>query len=128
MDISGYRRHLLIVENHLDAAESLRMLTNLWGFHPKVARHGEEALSLAINWRPDVVLLDLRLPGQDGFEVTRRLRQVVRPEPAFIAWTSYFSPALLDRTAQEGFVAHLLKAADPEELKQLLDRLTAAPT
>ena len=73
------RRRILVVDDNVDAAESLaRLLTRLYGHEVRVAHDGPEALAAAEEFRPEVVLLDIGLPGMDGYEVARRLRE--RPE------------------------------------------------
>ena len=73
------RRRILVVDDNVDAAVSLaRLLARLYGQEVRVAHDGPEALAVAGEFRPEVVLLDIGLPGMDGYEVARRLRE--RPE------------------------------------------------
>ena len=69
---------MLVVEDNVDAADSLSLLLRLYGHEVPVARTGPTALEMASAFRPDVVLLDIGLPGMDGYQVARRLRE--RPE------------------------------------------------
>ncbi len=75
---TGRSLHVLVVEDNVDAADSLSLLLRLYGHEVQVARTGPTALEMASASRPDVVLLDIGLPGMDGYQVARRLRQ--KPE------------------------------------------------
>ncbi|MGH2668066.1 MAG: response regulator, partial [bacterium] len=68
------RRHVLVVEDHEDAREAVRCLLEVCGHQVEVASDGASALSTALTSRPDVVLMDIGIPGIDGFEVARQLR------------------------------------------------------
>lgn len=112
---------VLLVEDNPAAAEGLRDLLSLWGHEVSFAPDGEAALQAVDGTPPDVVLLDLGLPGIDGFEVARRLRR----RPGFesvllVAVTGYGQERDRQRTQEAGFDLHLLKPVAPEELKRLL--------
>jgi PAS domain S-box-containing protein len=112
---------VLVVDDDVDAADSLALLLRLSGYEARVAYSGATALQTAVEHRPEAVILDLGLPGMDGYELGRRLRQ--HPQMAavrLIALTGYGRPENLDRSRAEGFAAHLVK---PVELRQLLDFL-----
>lgn len=109
---------LLIVDDNRDAAESMAMLQELSGHSTRVALHGESALAMAADFKPDVVLLDIGLPGMDGFEVARRLRATPEGQGAFmIALTGYGSEQDRQQTKEAGFDRHLVKPADQKVLK-----------
>ena len=109
---------LLIVDDNRDAAESMAMLQELSGHSTRVAFHGESAIAIASEFKPDVVLLDIGLPGMDGFEVARRLRALPRGEDAFmIALTGYGSEQDRQLTKAAGFDRHLVKPADQKVLR-----------
>jgi signal transduction histidine kinase len=117
---------VLLVEDNPAAAEGLRDLLSLWGHEVFFAPDGEAALQVMDGTPPDVVLLDLGLPGMDGFEVARRLRR----RPGFegvllVAVTGYGQERDRRRTQEAGFDLHLLKPVAPEELKQLLQAVAA---
>ena len=76
--LAGRSLRVLVVEDNVDAADSLSMLLRLYGHDVQVARTGPTALEMASAFRPDVVLLDIGLPGMDGYQVARHLRE--RPE------------------------------------------------
>ena len=115
---------VLVVDDDVDAADSLALLLRMSGYEARVAYSGMTALQTALEHRPEAVILDLGLPGMDGYELGRRLRQ--HPQMAticLIALTGYGQPQDLDRSRAEGFMAHLVK---PVELPQLLDLLKPA--
>ena len=112
---------VLLVEDNAAAAEGLRDLLSLWGHEVSCAADGEAALQAVDGTPPHVVLLDLGLPGIDGFEVARRLR--LRPgfeNVLLVAVTGYGQERDRQRTREAGFDLHLLKPVAPEQLKQLL--------
>ena len=81
---------VLIVEDHADAADSLALLLHVWGYNARVARSGFEALGLARDYRPDVALIDLMLPGMDGYEVARAMaKQTELRETLLVALTGF---------------------------------------
>ena len=114
---------VMVVDDLEDAAETLALLVQMHGHRATVARTGEEALELAAKAPPDVVLLDLALPGLDGWEVARRLRgRSAGKRPLLIAVTGRGEEADRHRSAEAGIGLHLLKPVDPEELMGVLAR------
>ena len=112
---------VLVVDDDVDAADSLALLLRTSGYEARVAYSGTTALQTAVEQCPEVVILDLSLPEMDGYELGRRLRQ--HPQLAavrLIALTGHGQEKNFDRSRVEGFEAHLVK---PVELQQLLDRL-----
>jgi CheY-like chemotaxis protein len=75
MDRTPHPLTVMVVDDLADAAESLALLVQMNGYRVTVARTGEEALALAAQVPPDVAILDLRMPGLDGWEVARKLRE-----------------------------------------------------
>jgi PAS domain S-box-containing protein len=118
---------LLVVEDHLDAGTALTDLLRLWGHQVEHAVDGPAALAAVDCWQPDAVLLDLGLPGCDGYEVARRLgeRGAQRP-PLVVAVSGYGQPQDRDRARQAGIHRHLTKPVDLEALRSLLDGLPSA--
>ena len=120
----GARLRVLVVDDHAPAAQSLAMLLNLWGFDVCVCRNGVEALAAALPFRPDAVLLDIMLPGMDGYELARRLREHDELQPlTLIAVTGLGDNAHVRRAHEAGFVRHLLKPLIHDELQEILDAL-----
>jgi CheY-like chemotaxis protein len=121
---------VLIVDDCRDAADSLGLLLKRWGFQTAVAYDGPSALAVALARPPAVVLLDIDMPGMDGYEVARRLRGQPRmAEALLIALTGYGEEEDVSRCREAGIDLHLLKPCEPEELRRVLDgRLAAQPT
>ena len=115
---------VLIVDDSSDTTESTAELARSWGHVVAVAQDGPTALELAIDFRPDIALIDIGLPVMNGYELARRLRQLAGMETArFIAITGYSRKE--DRLAAQeaGFHLHLTKPVDPVRLKRLLASL-----
>ncbi len=114
-------RRVLVVDDNVDAAESLAMLLRVGRHDVRTAQDGATALQVAEAFRPEVVLLDLGLPRMDGFEVARRLREQEGVEKALlVALTGHGQEEDRRRSLEAGFDAHLVKPADPAALQRLL--------
>ena len=119
---SGHR--LLVVDDNKDAARSLAMLLRLRGHDVQIAHDGTSALAIATSYLPRVVFLDIGMPGMDGYEVARKLRQHRGLESAvLVALTGWGQQGDRRRTAEAGFDYHLVKPADTKVLEDLLDAL-----
>ncbi|MGV3722115.1 MAG: PAS domain S-box protein [Actinomycetota bacterium] len=119
---------VLVVDDLVDAAESLQDLLEAWGQEVQLAHTGPAALLAAEEFRPHVVLLDLGLPGWDGFEVARRLRELPEGDSLrLIAVTGYGQEEDVRRTSEAGFTAHLTKPVDVILLQQTLAQIGAEP-
>jgi len=116
------KHHVLIVDDNRDAASSLALLLELDGHRTIVAHDGPAALEAAEAHRPDVVLLDIGLPGMSGYEVGRRIRhQPWGRTLTIIALTGWGQAEDRRRSHEAGFDAHLVKPVDPPTLISLLD-------
>jgi PAS domain S-box-containing protein len=115
-------RRILIVEDNDDARQMLRHLLELSGHEVHEAANGTAGLERALVLRPDVVLIDLGLPGLDGYEVARRLRASGRKEVVLIAVTGYGQREDRLRASAAGFDAHFTKPVDLTALDALLQR------
>ena len=112
---------ILVVDDLPASAETLMTLLEMEGFEVKVANEGMEALSIAQEFRPDVVLLDIGLPGMNGFEVAHQLRnQPVNRDALLIALTGYGEAESRSRSAQAGFDFHMVKPADVNLLLEMI--------
>jgi PAS domain S-box-containing protein len=114
----------LIVDDNIDAADTLSLLLQLGGHTTCLVHDGQEAIKAAAEFKPDIVLLDLGLPGMDGFEVARAIRRL--PELgylALVAITGWGSPEDRARTKQAGFDEHLTKPVDISMIESLLNKL-----
>jgi PAS domain S-box-containing protein len=109
---------ILVVEDNADAAEGLMMLIEAFGHEVRVATDGLAALDLAAEYVPDLMLVDIGLPGIDGYEVARRIRSAAElSKVPMIALTGYGKDEDRERTRAAGFVHHLVKPVDPTDLK-----------
>jgi len=117
---SSSHRVLIVDDNH-DAAQSLAMLVELLGNSAQVAFDGEAALAAAAAFHPSIALLDLSMPGMNGFELARRLR--ARPDGnnlRLIALSGRSEDTYRRQSEAAGFDAHLVKPVDLRTLEQLL--------
>jgi CheY-like chemotaxis protein len=120
-------RRMLIVDDNRDAAETMAMLQELRGHKTLTAHTGPDAIIAAAAFLPEVILLDIGLPGMDGYEVARRLRLMPALASSFlVALTGYGSDGDRDRTKAAGFDEHLVKPANLDLLRDLL-RLRVEP-
>lgn len=113
---------VLVVDDNRDAAESLAMVLRLSGHHAETAFSGTEALQVAPDFDPDLVLLDIGLPEMDGHEVARRLRRLLPHGVRLVAITGYGTPEDRRRSSESGFDEHLVKPVLPEALAQVASR------
>ena len=123
MPVPATKRRILVVDDNLDAALTLSRLIALLGHDVNVARDGSSALFLARSLRPEFVLLDIGLPGTDGFQVAEALRR----EPGFaglkiIAVTGRGAQEDRERSQQAGIDHYLLKPVDVPFLESLLGK------
>jgi CheY-like chemotaxis protein/anti-sigma regulatory factor (Ser/Thr protein kinase) len=116
---AGVARRVLVVEDNDDAREMLRNLLRLLGHEVHEARDGASGVDEARRLRPDVALIDIGLPGIDGYEVARRIRADV-PGARLVAVTGYGQPEDRERTRAAGFDVHLVKPVDPDQLQEVL--------
>jgi signal transduction histidine kinase/DNA-binding response OmpR family regulator len=119
-------RRVLVVDDNQDAAESLGLLLEVSGHEVRVCHDGAAALRAAEEYRPEAVLLDIGLPGMDGYEVARRLRACPATRGALLVALTGYGQAEDQRRAREaGFDHHLIKPADVEALAGLLASVPA---
>ena len=116
---------MLVVDDNIDAADSLAALLRARGHVVSVAHNGPDALAQAVQLQPDVVLLDIGLPGMNGYEVASTLRRQPGGGPALMAITGYGQDADARRAAEAGFDRHLVKPVDAAELEQVLAAVTS---
>lgn len=114
-------RRILIVDDNRDAAASLAMLLQLTGNHTQTAFDGPAALEVAASFKPEIVLLDIGLPGLNGYEVARRMRQEPwGKEAKLVAVTGWGQLEDRQRSKEAGFDAHMVKPVDHDLLAKIL--------
>ena len=121
----GARPRVLVVDDNRDGAESLVALLACMGAEARVAHDGAAALELAPLFDPHLVVLDIGLPGMDGYETARRLRQLPQLRAKLVALTGYGAPQDRERAMAAGFDEHRVKPLSPEAAHGLLQQLTA---
>lgn len=114
---------ILVVDDNIDAAEATAEFLRLKGHCVDVAHSGDEALERAAAAPPDLVMLDLGLPGMSGVEVGKRLRQTLPRSSRLVAVTGYGAPQDRLKTHEAGFDGHHIKPLMPEVIEDLLDGL-----
>jgi CheY-like chemotaxis protein len=119
--MTGPIRRVLIVDDNEDSATSMAMLLQIYGHETRVAGDGPSALAIAGEFQPNAVLLDIGLPGMDGYEVARRLRELPTMHAAvLIALTGYGGAEHRQLALDAGFNHHLVKPVDPDEVAGLI--------
>jgi CheY-like chemotaxis protein len=114
---------ILIVEDHVDGGETLAMVLRLDGYEVEIARDGPTALAKDQEYAPDVVLLDLGLPGMTGYDVAKQITgQRPRRTPLLIAVTGYGEDEARRKSAEAGIDLHLVKPVESGTLHGLLER------
>ncbi len=124
---------VLVADDNADVTDSLAMLLSVAGCVVEVAYEGSAVAPVAERFRPDVCVLDVRMPGFDGWDIARRLRAKVGGERLLlIAVTAVQGQAAADRSSDAGFDHHILKPADPVEifadLSAFIERSLLVPT
>jgi CheY-like chemotaxis protein len=125
-----YPLRVLVIDDNRHAAESLALIVKLWGHESRLAHDGHGAFEVVDAFQPEVVLLDIGLPGMDGYTVCRRIRERTAQNPALmIATTGYGRDEDRSRSRESGFDHHLVKPLDLDQLESLLalHRSTATP-
>lgn len=115
------KRRVLLVEDNVDALEVLSDLLAMWGHEVRAVPDGLSGVDTALAMRPDVALIDIGLPGIDGYEVARRIRADPNGRAlTLVALTGYGTPEQRERATQAGFDLHITKPVQPAGLAKLL--------
>ena len=123
--IAGTGR-VLVVDDNRDGADSLALVLRAHGYTVRTAYTGEEALAIAGGFQPGAILLDLGMPGLDGYATARRLRAApASPSPFLVAVTGWGQDRDRRLTTEAGFDAHLVKPVDVDDLTALLQSALA---
>jgi CheY-like chemotaxis protein len=118
--ISG--RRILVVDDNVDGAESLARVLQLGGHQTRIAHNGAEALDAALSFAPEVVLLDIGLPGMNGYEVAKRFREETALEAAvLVAVTGWGSEENKRQSKEAGFDFHLTKPVEVSSIESILE-------
>jgi len=118
---SGRLRRVLVVEDNVDARQTLDALLSASGYEVLVAGDGDDGLAQILEHRPELAIVDLGLPGLDGFEVARRARSALGGEaPRLVALTGYSSLAVRRAALEAGFDLHLVKPMSMAALAEVL--------
>ena len=114
-------KRVLVVDDNVDAAESLGMVLSLLGHQAELACNGAEALRMAEAFQPQIIFLDIGLPGMDGYEVAGRIRRDLgMTSTRLIALSGYGTAEDRRRSRESGFDAHIVKPLDPTTLPEVL--------
>jgi CheY-like chemotaxis protein len=125
---SVIRRRVLVVDDNKDSAETLALALQLEGCDVETAYGGQQALELAEGFLPEMVLLDIGMPGMDGYEVARSIRaQPWGADMLLVAQTGWGQEEDRRRTREAGFDAHMTKPLDHSRLMSLMGQLPASP-
>ncbi len=116
-------RRILLVEDNSDARQAMRDLLELWGHQVRVAHDGVQGVELALKETPELALVDIGLPGLDGYRVAQELRARVGGDIRLVAITGYGGTEDSHRAKQAGFDFHLVKPVRPDDLDRLLSEL-----
>jgi len=119
--LQPFKYRVLVADDDHDTVDSTAMLFQLQGHDTRVAYDGWDALSQAIAFRPDVVLLDIAMPRMDGYDVARALRNIpASANPLLVAVTGFAERTDKRRCAEAGFDLHLTKPVDYELFEQTI--------
>ena len=114
-------RRVLVVDDNVDAAETLVMMMQLLGQTTQQAHDGKAALEVAARFKPQIVVMDIGLPGLSGYEVVRRMRaELGMRETYIVALSGYGSEEDRRKSMEAGFDTHFVKPLDPSSLPQIL--------
>ena len=120
------RCRVLIVDDNVDTAQSLALLLQASGHDVRMAHDGPGAVDAALDYRPDVALMDIGLPGFDGYEVAQRMRkQSVLENATLVAMTGYGQEKDRLRSHAAGFDHHLVKPVNFDSVQKILALVSA---
>jgi signal transduction histidine kinase/ActR/RegA family two-component response regulator len=126
---TGPTLRILVVDDNVDSAQTLAMLLEASGHDVRTAHDGPAALEAALDYRPAVALLDIGLPGLDGFEVAARIRQQIGSHNIMlVAMTGYGLEKDRQRSQEAGFDHHLVKPVQFEKLQEILASVSSKAT
>jgi len=119
--LAAAQRRVLVVDDNVDAALTISTLLKAWGHDTQTVFNGPAALEAAKTFRPEIVLLDIGLPGMSGYEVAQQLRsEATSPDVVIAALTGYGQESDRRRSLEAGFDFHIVKPPDPTILETLM--------
>lgn len=118
-------KRILVIDDNSDAADLVAELLEIYGYSVRTAYSGSDGLTKAFDFTPHLVLLDLGMPGMDGFAVASRLRGAANyPQPYIVAYTAWNDVTIKERVKASGFDHHMTKPANFQDIVALV---TAIP-
>jgi two-component system, sensor histidine kinase len=123
VDSPSESRHIVIVEDNHDVRDLLGLRLKRLGHKVDLAADGIEGLDLLLRVKPEVALVDLGLPGKDGYEVAREARATLGPDVMLVAVSGFGQPEDKRRAIESGFDEHITKPAELRDIEELLRRL-----
>jgi CheY-like chemotaxis protein len=126
LPVPGRSLKVLVVDDNVDAAQTLGELLQVMGHQPVVVHDGPSAIEAVQSFTPEVAFLDIGLPVVDGYELAKQLHATPKlDDTPLVAITGYGQPADVARANAAGFAEHLVKPLSPETLRVVLMKLTA---
>jgi CheY-like chemotaxis protein len=119
-DEQRLEQRILVIDDNQDAANATAMLIEEMGGDARVAYDGESALAMLQEYHPEVILLDIRMQGLDGYETCQRIRRVLGDRVLLVALTGFGQEQDKEKATLAGFDAHLTKPADGAALAGIL--------
>ena len=118
---AGHRLRIALVDDDQDVRSLLKTLLETWGHEVETAEDGLRGVDLVVTQRPDIVLMDVGMPGMNGYEAAEKIREVMRDAtPRLVAMTGFGGRGDRERAQKAGFDAHLVKPAYPDDLMAVL--------
>ena len=119
--VAPRKLNILVVDDNHDSATSLALILEMMGHQVKVANDGPQALAAVAEHRPELMFLDIGLPGMSGYEVARQLRASAVPEGLrIVALSGYGTAEDMKRSKEAGFDQHIVKPIDFERLNRIV--------
>jgi CheY-like chemotaxis protein len=119
-----HHQRILVVDDNRDAADTLAMLLEFLNYDVRTAYDGQQAVTVAAEFQPQLVILDINMPVMDGYEAAKVLRgRTEQDRMVLIALTAVATPEARDKAMEAGFDIHLRKPVDGSELTGLLERV-----
>lgn len=122
------RKRVLIVDDNSASVETMSMAVEMFGHETQTARDGVEAIEVAEQFRPEIILMDIGMPRMNGYEAARAIRE--KPwgtEPILVALSGWGQDSDRQKAFDAGFNHHLVKPAEPSKIRALFDSLDASP-